>query len=183
MLVFKHTKNTPASWLLHMLHHCLECCFLKYSHGLHFFFEYSCLNVILIRRSFLTTYQTFPSLLLFLLIASACHCLFFSITSENLPNWLNYPLLQYIEGSSWVVVGVKTLPANAGDVRLRFDSQVGKIPWRRKRQATLVFLPGEFYGQRSLVGYSLWGCDESEATQHTHCIEQYLSCGKSLISI
>ena len=29
------------------------------------------------------------------------------------------------------------------------------IPWRKKRQPTLVLLPGEAYGQRSLVGYSL----------------------------
>ena len=29
--------------------------------------------------------------------------------------------------------------------------------WRRKRQPTPVFLPGESCGQRSLVGYSSWG--------------------------
>ena len=32
-----------------------------------------------------------------------------------------------------------------------------KIPWRRKRQPTPVFLSGESRGQRSLAGYSLWG--------------------------
>ena len=36
----------------------------------------------------------------------------------------------------------------------RFGLWVGKIPWRRKQQPTLVVLPGEFHGQRSLVGYS-----------------------------
>ena len=35
-----------------------------------------------------------------------------------------------------------------------FDPWVGKIPWRRKWQPTLVFLLGKFHGQRSLVGYS-----------------------------
>ena len=35
------------------------------------------------------------------------------------------------------------------------DPWVGKIPWRRERLPTPVFLPGEFHGQRSLVGYSL----------------------------
>ena len=30
----------------------------------------------------------------------------------------------------------------------------GKSPWRRAWQPTPVFLPGEFYRQRSLVGYS-----------------------------
>ena len=36
----------------------------------------------------------------------------------------------------------------------RFDTWVGKIPWR-KWQFTPVFLPGEFHGQRSLAGYRL----------------------------
>ena len=31
-------------------------------------------------------------------------------------------------------------------------------PWRRECQPTPVFLPGEFYGQGSLAGYSPWGC-------------------------
>ena len=45
--------------------------------------------------------------------------------------------------------------------RLRFDSWVGKIPWRRKWQPTPVFLPGESHGQRSLAGYSAWGHKQS----------------------
>ena len=44
--------------------------------------------------------------------------------------------------------------------RLRFDPWVGKIPWGRKWQPTLVFLPGGFQGQRSLTGYSPWGHKE-----------------------
>ena len=36
----------------------------------------------------------------------------------------------------------------------RFDSWVGKIPWRRKWQLTPVFLPGESHGHRSLTSYS-----------------------------
>ena len=38
-----------------------------------------------------------------------------------------------------------------------FDPWVRKIHWRRKWNPTLVFLPGESYGQRSLVGYSRRG--------------------------
>ena len=55
--------------------------------------------------------------------------------------------------------------------RCKFDPWVGKIPWRRAWQPTLLFLPGESQGQRSLAGYSPWGCKESdttEATEHTH---------------
>ena len=40
--------------------------------------------------------------------------------------------------------------------RLGFNPWVGKIPWRRKRQPTPVFLPGKSHGQRRLVGYSPW---------------------------
>ena len=49
---------------------------------------------------------------------------------------------------------VKDLPANAGNMRLGFDSWAGKIPWRRAGQHTSVFLPGESHGQKSLAGYS-----------------------------
>ena len=34
-----------------------------------------------------------------------------------------------------------------------FHPWVGKIPWRRKRQPTPVFLPGKCHGQRSLAGH------------------------------
>ena len=31
--------------------------------------------------------------------------------------------------------------------------------------STLVFLPGEFHGQKSLVGYTTWACKESDMTE------------------
>ena len=43
--------------------------------------------------------------------------------------------------------------------------------WRRKWQTTPVSFSGEFHGQRSLVGYSPWGCKELDMTErltHTH---------------
>ena len=43
---------------------------------------------------------------------------------------------------------------SACKVEVWFDPWVGKIPWRRKWQPTLVFLPGRSYGQRNLEGYS-----------------------------
>ena len=45
---------------------------------------------------------------------------------------------------------VKHLPA----MQTQFDPWVGKSPWQRGWQPTLIFLPGESHGQRSLVGYS-----------------------------
>ena len=45
---------------------------------------------------------------------------------------------------------------------------LGRSPWRRKRQPTPVFLPGESHGQRSLVGYSPRGRKESDMTERLH---------------
>ena len=52
--------------------------------------------------------------------------------------------------------------------RPRFDPWAGKIPWRRKWQATPVFLPGKCHGPWSLVGYHPWGCKESDTTERLH---------------
>ena len=49
--------------------------------------------------------------------------------------------------------------------RCRFNSWVGKIPWRREWEPTPIFLPGKCCGQRNLVGYSPWGCKESDTTE------------------
>ena len=66
-----------------------------------------------------------------------------------------------------VVLLIKDLPANAGDMRCRFSQWIGKIPWRRAWQPTPVFLPGESHGQRSLAVYSPWGHKESAMTEAT----------------
>ena len=57
---------------------------------------------------------------------------------------------------------VKNLPAMW---ETGFDPWVGKIPWRRKLQPTPVFLPREFHGHRSLVGYSTCGHKQLDMTE------------------
>ena len=70
---------------------------------------------------------------------------------------LGYPL-QY----SWASLVAQMVKNLLQCGRSEFDPWVGKIPWRRARQPTSVFLPGESHGWRSLVGYSAWGGN----TQH-----------------
>ena len=41
---------------------------------------------------------------------------------------------------------------------------LGRPSWRRAWQSIPTFLPRESPGQRSLVGYSLQGCKESDTT-------------------
>ena len=68
--------------------------------------------------------------------------------------------------------------------RCGFHSWVQKIPWRRKWQATAIFLPEKSQGQRSLAGCSSEGRKESDTTEqllsqaHTQCI--YISAPLNL---
>ena len=58
--------------------------------------------------------------------------------------------------------------------RQGFDPWIRKILWRRKCQPTPVFLPGKSHGQRSLVGYSSWGCKDPDMTEATKQQQQQL---------
>ena len=57
--------------------------------------------------------------------------------------------------------------------RCGFNPWVRKIPRRRKWQPTPVFLSGESFGQRSLVGYSPWGCQESNTTERLSTLSDF----------
>ena len=65
---------------------------------------------------------------------------------------LNKPLI--------TIIGFPRWHSGKEHKRCEFDPWIRKIPWRRKGQSTPVFLPGEFHGQRILVGYSPWGHQE-----------------------
>ena len=82
----------------------------------------------------------------------------------------------YIQASQ-VALLIKNLPVNAGAVepacqcrrckRQSFHLWVRKIPWRRKWPPTPIFLLGESYRQRSLVGYSPQGHKELDMAEAT----------------
>ena len=49
--------------------------------------------------------------------------------------------------------------------RLGFDLWVGKIPWKRARQPTPVFLPEESPWTEEPGGLQSMGCKESDTTE------------------
>ena len=49
---------------------------------------------------------------------------------------------------------------------MQVQSLGGEDLWRRAWQPTPVFWPGESPGQRRLAGYSPWGHNESDLTEH-----------------
>ena len=68
------------------------------------------------------------------------------------------------------LVGVGNFPGGSNGKesacrRPGLNPWLGKVPWRREWQSTPVLLLGEFHGQRSLVGYSLWGCKELDTPE------------------
>ena len=63
--------------------------------------------------------------------------------------------------ASLVAQMIKNLPAMW---ETWVQSLVKKLPWRREWLSTSVYFPGEFHGQRSLVGYSPWSHKELDMT-------------------
>ena len=78
------------------------------------------------------------------------------VLSQETPLEIDYPL-QY-SWASLVAQLVKKICLQHR--RPGFDPWVGKIPWRRKRLATLIFCPRELHGQ-----YRPWGRKESDMTE------------------
>ena len=81
-----------------------------------------------------------------------------SDTTEWL-NWTDLSISVYLS----TVLGFSCGSASRVCLQCRtdgFDPWVGKIPWRRVRQPTPVFLPGKSLGHRRLMGYSPWGHKE-----------------------
>ena len=62
---------------------------------------------------------------------------------------------------------VKNLPAMLETQEMWVRSLGGQDPWRRAWQPNPVFLFGESYGQRSLMGYSPWGHKELDLIEAT----------------
>ena len=66
---------------------------------------------------------------------------------------------------------IKNLPANAGDARDAVSVPgSGRSPEEGNGKSTPVFLPGKFYWQRNLVGYSPWGHKMSDTTECTQTL-------------
>ena len=58
---------------------------------------------------------------------------------------------------------IKNLPANAGDTRdMGLIPGSGRSPGEGNGNPLQYSLPGEFHGQRSLVGHSPWACKEPD---------------------
>ena len=101
----------------------------------------------------------------------------------SVSGWTDNEVIVHVpsEGFAGGSVGEEST-CNAGHClwcrRQRFSHWIGKVPWRSKWQPSAVFLPGEFNGQRSLMGYSPRGrreADTSYQLNHHHIQKMSLS--------
>ena len=91
-----------------------------------------------------------------------------------------------MDGAAWwaTVHGVAKSRTRLSDFIFTFTF----MHWRRKWQPAPVFLPGEFHGQRSLVGYSPRGRKESDTTErlhfhfHFHALEKEMATHSSVLA-
>ena len=79
--------------------------------------------------------------------------------------------------ASLVAQMVKSLPA----MWETWVRPLGQEDPPEKEMATPVLLPGKFHGRRSLVGYSPWGCKESDMTEQLHFLYPYCIVEKAFI--
>ena len=73
----------------------------------------------------------------------------------------------------------KESACNDGDMVLISESE--RFPWRREWLPNPVLLPGEFHGQRSLVGYSPWSHKKSCTTEELRLTQSMLDFPSLLI--
>ena len=71
-------------------------------------------------------------------------------------------------GASQVALMVKNPSVMQDSQEMWVWSLSQEDPWRRAWQPSLVFLPRESHGQRSLAGYHPWGHKELAMTEVTY---------------
>ena len=79
---------------------------------------------------------------------------------DPLEQGIGYPL-QY----SWASLVVQLIKNPPTEWETWVQSFGWEDPLEEGMATHLVFLPGESHGQRGLVGYSPWGCTESDTTE------------------
>ena len=90
---------------------------------------------------------------------SHCRWILYQLSYQGSPYWIKVDSKSTIVLPRWHS-GKEPAFQCRRHKRIGFNPWVGKIPWSKKWQCTLVLLSGKFPGQRSLAGYSSWGHKE-----------------------
>ena len=69
--------------------------------------------------------------------------------------WWDFPSIQ----RKWIRLPMQKMQ------EMKLPSLSWEDPLEQEMQPSPVFLPGEFHGERSLVGYSPWDLKESDTTE------------------
>ena len=84
---------------------------------------------------------------------------FFPKSKRLLISWLQSPSAVILEPPK-----IKSTSFHCFPIYLVL-SRISLYPWKKQWHPTQLLLPGKSHGWRSLVGCSLWGCNESDTTK------------------
>ena len=131
-----HSRYLFFVWYVVCIHFIPICC-LYFSH----------IYIVLLKRKVVNVGCSISHIFTYImLLVLILRTVWESLDSQKFPPKVGFP------GCSVI----KNPPANAGDMGSILGW--GRSPWRRKWQPIRVFLLEKSHGQRSLVGYSPWGC-------------------------
>ena len=104
------------------------------------------------------------------------HCWFDTRVCHPIHQFSNYAYYRIIIGASLVAQMVKHLLAIQ---EIQVQSLIWEDPLEKEMATHSVLLPGESHGWRSLIGYSPWGCKESDMTEQLHFLSyRIIECNK-----
>ena len=83
--------------------------------------------------------------------------------------FVDFLIVAILTSVRYLIVGLVCISLIMSNIQLKWlYKYLQAILWRRRWHPTLVFLPGKSHGQRSLVGCSLCGREESDTTEWLH---------------
>ena len=104
-----------------------------------------------------------------------CRQILYCLSHQGSPNKYGSWLWKVLQFASDFPGGSDGKASAYNAERPGFDPCVGRILWRRNWQPAPVLSPGKSHGRKSLVGYSPWGCKESDTTERLHLPPYHLS--------
>ena len=96
-----------------------------------------------------------------------------SLREQKICQWVTPAAFIMMVGFPGGATGKESAYQSRKSKRCEFDPCVGKIPWRRKRQPTPVFLPGKWTEETG--GYNPWGHKESDTRSRLNKSISYIT--------
>ena len=119
------------------------------------------------------TYFFFNWLLCPMLLFIDLPCLFFLVVANSIIYLTSFFFFDYLNYSQSCTATNSHIAEYSVHIFVYMQSRIRRRQWH----PSPVLLPGKSRGRRSLVGYSPWGCEDSDTTErlHFHALEKEMA--------